>query len=58
MQTYQSQYTGAQVDEAIGLVLAGKATLITSCPNCGAPVSGKPKCEYCGTRFRDNGTER
>ena len=24
----------------------------TNCPNCGAPIQG-PKCEYCGTNFRD-----
>ena len=50
---YDSKYTGAQVDEAIGLVLAGKAILITNCPNCGAPVSGGV-CEYCGTKFKES----
>ena len=49
---YFGKYTGEQVDEAIGLVLAGKAILITNCPNCGAPISGSV-CEYCGTKFRE-----
>ena len=48
-------YTGKEIDEAIGLVLAGKAILITNCPNCGAPVSGSV-CEYCGTKFREDAT--
>jgi len=48
---YISQYTGAQIDETIGAVLAGKAVVITNCPNCGAPVNGRSKCEYCGTAF-------
>ena len=47
---YQSKYTGEQIDEAIGAVLAGKAILITNCPNCGAPIEGN-KCPYCGTIF-------
>lgn len=25
---------------------------MTKCPNCGAVITG-PKCEYCGTVFRD-----
>lgn len=54
MNTYISRYTGKQLDEVIGLVLAGKAILITNCPNCGAPVSGIV-CEYCGTRFKQEG---
>ena len=24
----------------------------TSCPNCGAPYTGKETCEYCGTAFQ------
>ena len=51
---YMSRYTGEQLDEAIGLVLAGKAILITNCPNCGAPVNGIV-CEYCGTKFKQEG---
>lgn len=51
---YFSQYSGEQIDEAVGLVLAGKAILITNCPNCGAPVNGKT-CEYCGTKFVSTG---
>ena len=47
---YISRFTGPQLDKAIGLVLAGKAILITNCPNCGAPVNGSI-CEYCGTKF-------
>ena len=53
---YMSRYTGEQVDEAIGLVLAGKAILITNCPNCGAPVNGLV-CEYCGTKFKQEAVE-
>lgn len=53
---YISRYTGEQIDEAIGLVLAGKAILITNCPNCGAPVNGSV-CEYCGTRFASSQNE-
>ena len=53
---YMSRYTGEQVDEAIGLVLAGKAILITNCPNCGAPVHGAV-CEYCGTKFKQEARE-
>lgn len=53
---YMSRFTGQQIDEAIGLVLAGKAILITNCPNCGAPVSGSV-CEYCGTKFKQGATE-
>ena len=26
---------------------------ILNCPNCGAPINGE-KCEYCGTRFKDD----
>lgn len=48
--TYVSQYTGAQIDEAIGAVLAGKAVIVTNCPNCGAPIENG-KCPYCGTKF-------
>ncbi len=25
---------------------------ITNCPNCGAPLSGYGRCEYCGTVIR------
>ena len=48
---YQSCYTGAQIDKAIGAVFSGKAIVVTNCPNCGAPINGKRKCEYCGTTF-------
>ena len=47
---YSSQYTGAQIDAAIGAVLEGRAILLTNCPNCGAPIS-EGKCPYCGTSF-------
>ena len=47
---YHSPYTAAQIDEAIGIVLRGKAILLTNCPNCGAPIDGG-KCPYCGTGF-------
>lgn len=48
---YMSRFTGSEIDEVIGLVLAGKAILITNCPNCGAPVNGN-SCKYCGTKFK------
>ena len=48
--TYISRYTGAQIDDAIGAVLAGKAVVITNCPNCGAHIENG-ECPYCGTKF-------
>lgn len=29
----------------------------TNCPNCGAPIASG-KCEYCGTRFDIQGTDK
>lgn len=26
-------------------------TIISNCPNCGAPISNNNRCEYCGTRL-------
>ena len=51
---YQSRYTGAQIDEAIGAVLAGKAVIVSNCPNCGAQIEDG-KCPYCGTKFLKHG---
>ena len=25
--------------------------IVTNCPNCGAPLRGYGRCEYCGTVF-------
>lgn len=47
---YCSKFTGAQIDTVIGEVLAGRAVLLTNCPNCGAPIEDG-KCSYCGTKF-------
>lgn len=30
--------------------------MMTNCPNCGAPITGR-RCEYCGTVFSENTTE-
>lgn len=27
-------------------------SLITNCPNCGAPYGGGDHCEYCGTKHK------
>ena len=56
MAIYQMKYTGKQIEDAIGLVLAGKAVVLTNCPNCGAPIEGG-KCPYCGTNFRKREAE-
>lgn len=53
MGNYCSKYTGEQFDMVIGAVLAGKAVLLTNCPNCGAPID-EGKCPYCGTSFLSN----
>ena len=29
-----------------------KTEWLRNCPNCGAPISGGPCCEYCGTHYR------
>lgn len=47
---YNCAFTGEQIEEAIGMVLHGRAVLVTNCPNCGAPIQGGA-CPYCGTRF-------
>lgn len=47
---YLLPFTGAQIEAAIGAVLAGKAALVTNCPNCGAPIEAGA-CPYCGTKF-------
>ena len=52
-----SKYTGQKVDDAIGMVLEGRAILLTNCPNCGAPIEDG-KCPYCGTSFIKKGGKK